>query len=255
MDMTGFLDVKDLTKHFGGLAALQDVDFSLQEGEMLGVIGPNGAGKTTLFNVITGVYPATKGTVLFSNRDITHMKTHHRARMGLVRSFQQVNIFSELTALQNLRQGLYTSIEIGFWKSLFDTRGNRAKIAEIENQALALLRSLGMEEHRDEMAGALPLGIQKKLGIAIALAANPKVILLDEPISGLNPSEITAVMEFIADEVRKRCTCIIIEHHVKTVMNYCDRILVLNFGKKIAEGLPQEIAKNPEVIAAYLGEE
>lgn len=255
MDTSTLLEVKNVSKHFGGLAALTDVNLALKAGEMLGVIGPNGAGKTTLFNVITGVYPPSHGKVFLMNEDITHIETYLRARKGIVRSFQQVNVFSRLTTLKNMVQGFRTSFQINFWKTLFDTKENRKKVSQIETQALELLSSLGMEQFRDEMAGSLPLGVQKKLGIAIALAANPKVLLLDEPVSGLNPVEIEAVMHFVAGVVRKRCTCIIIEHHVKTVLNYCDRIMVLNFGRKIGDGLPQEISENPEVIAAYLGEE
>lgn len=234
---------------------MTDVGLTLREGEFLGIIGPNGAGKTTLFNVITGVYPPTKGHVILMKEDITHLKTHERARKGVVRSFQQVSVFLKMTVTENLLQGFHNSFGINFWESLFNTKGSRGKISKVRTQALELLQSLEMDHFKDEIAGSLPLGIQKKLGIAIALAANPKVLMLDEPVSGLNPVEIELVMHFIANIVRKRCTCIIIEHHVKTVMDYCDRIMVLHFGRKIAEGLPREIARNRDVIVAYLGEE
>jgi branched-chain amino acid transport system ATP-binding protein len=255
MEASKLLEVKDVSKQFGGLAALTDVNLTLKEGEFLGIIGPNGAGKTTLFNVITGVYPATKGHVILMSEDITHLKIHERARKGIVRSFQQVNVFSQLTVTENLLQGFHNFFGISFWEGLFYTKGSREKISKVKAQALELLHFLEMDHVKDEIAGALPLGIQKKLGIAIALAANPKVLLLDEPVSGLNPIEIELVMHFIASTVRKRCTCVVIEHHVKTVMDYCDRIMVLHFGRKIAEGLPQEVSRNRDVIVAYLGED
>jgi branched-chain amino acid transport system ATP-binding protein len=255
METTPLLEIRDVSKHFGGLAALTEVNLTLKEGEFLGIIGPNGAGKTTLFNVVTGVYPPTKGHVILMNEEITHLKTHERARKGIVRSFQQVNVFSKLTVTENLLQGFHNHFGINFWESLFNTKGSREKISKIKTKALELLRSLEMDQFKDEIAGSLPLGIQKKLGIAIALAANPKVVLLDEPVSGLNPVEIELVMHFISNVVRKRCTCVIIEHHVKTVMNYCDQIMVLRFGRKIAEGLPHEVSRNRDVIVAYLGED
>jgi len=255
MNDGALLRLNDVSKHFGGLTALSDVTFALKQAEFLGVIGPNGAGKTTIFNVITGVYPVTKGNIFLMDEEITHLKTHERARKGIVRSFQQTNVFSKLSVLENLLQGFHNSFRINFVEDFFNTKKSRDKLDQLKAQALDLLRFLEMERFRDEIAGSLPLGIQKKLGIAIALAANPKVLLLDEPVSGLNPIEIESVMHFIAETVRNKCTCVIIEHHVKTVLNYCDRIIVLNFGRKIAEGLPVEISKNPEVIAAYLGEE
>jgi branched-chain amino acid transport system ATP-binding protein len=255
MDESAILEVRNISKHFGGVAALTDVSLTLQEEEFLGIIGPNGAGKTTLFNVITGVYSPSEGKVFLKNRDITHLMTHERAKQGIVRSFQQINVFSSLTVIENILQGFHNTFRINFWEDLFNTKGSTGKTLQAKDKALELLESLELEQFKDETAGSLPLGIQKKLGIAIALAANPKVLLLDEPVSGLNPVEIDAVMHFISNVVRKRCTCIIIEHHVKTVLNYCDRITVLQFGRKIAEGRPEEITKNREVILAYLGEE
>jgi branched-chain amino acid transport system ATP-binding protein len=255
MEASVLLEVRNISKHFGGLAALDNVNISVKEGEFFGIIGPNGAGKTTLFNVITGVHTPTGGKVFLTNKEITHLKTYERARRGIVRSFQQVNVFSQLTVTENLLQGFHSSFQINFWKSFLPTRKSNEQMAKMKDQALDLLRSLEMEPFKDEISGSLPLGIQKKLGIAVALAANPKILLLDEPVSGLNPVEIEAVMHFIQNMVRKRCTCVIIEHHVKTVLNYCDRIMVLQFGRKIAEGIPSEIARNRDVIVAYLGEE
>jgi branched-chain amino acid transport system ATP-binding protein len=255
MDESTILEVRNISKHFGGLAALTDVGLTLQEGEFLGIIGPNGAGKTTLFNIITGVYSPSQGKVFLKSKDITHLLTHERARQGIIRSFQQINVFSSLTVIENILQGFHNTFRINFLEDLFNTKRSMGKMEQARDRALDLLGSLELEQFKDETAGSLPLGIQKKLGIAIALAANPKVLLLDEPVSGLNPVEIDAVMHFISNVVRKRCTCIIIEHHVKTVLNYCDRIMVLQFGKKIAEGRPEEITKNREVIVAYLGEE
>lgn len=234
---------------------MESVNVTINAGEFFGIIGPNGAGKTTLFNVITGLHTPSHGKVFLKQEDITNLKTFERARRGIVRSFQQVNVFSQLTATENLLQGFHTSFHINFWKSLFPLRECKEQMRNMRTQVLDLLGSLGMDQLGDEIAGSLPLGIQKKLGIAMALAANPKVLLLDEPVSGLNPVEIEAVMQFIQNIVRKKCTCVIIEHHVKTVLNYCDRIMVLQFGKKIAEGIPAEISRNRDVIVAYLGEE
>jgi branched-chain amino acid transport system ATP-binding protein len=249
------LEVKDLSKRFGGIVALDGVNFSVEKGCFLGIIGPNGAGKTTLFNVITGVYPESSGKVYLLGEDLGKFKAYERARKGILRSFQQTNIFSKLKVMENMLQGFHTAIPLNFWMSLFPTNKSKRLMEEKTVQALEILKFLGLEQFSHHLAGSLPLGIQKKIGIALALVAGPKVLLLDEPVAGLNSGEIDGVMHFINDIVRKKCTCIIIEHHVKTVMHYCDRLLVLHFGKKIAEGLPEEVRNNRDVVVAYLGEE
>jgi branched-chain amino acid transport system ATP-binding protein len=254
MELDHLLEVKDILKKFGGLTALNQISLTIKKEEFLGIIGPNGAGKTTLFNIITGTYLPTRGRIYLRGEDITHKSTDERARKGIIRSFQQVAVFPKLTVLENILQGYHQDLKTNFFKALFQTKSVEENMSKIRHEAHELLGRMGMGEIEDQVAGALPLGIQKKIGIAIALAARPKLLLLDEPVSGLNPIEKQGVMNFIMQFARDKCTCIIIEHHVKTILNYCDRIAVLNFGRKIAEGLPREIVKNREVISAYLGE-
>lgn len=235
------LRVNGIFKTFGGLVALSDVTFSVNKGEILGLIGPNGAGKTTLFNVVNGFYPPSEGEVFFKEARISHLKPHQICKMGVGRTFQVVKPLQRMTALDNVITSAFL----------------RAKHkAQAEEIALEALKFTGLYEDRNIISKGLPLGKRKRLEITRALAAKPEIILLDESFAGLNPTEINEQIE-IVNKIRteRGVTILIIEHHMKVIMSISDRIVVLNYGQKIAEGTPYEIGHNPVVIEAYLGEE
>ncbi len=238
------LEVKDLVKRFGGLVALDHVSFSVYEREIVGLIGPNGAGKTTLFNCITGVYKPDEGKVIFRGFDVTGWPPHAIARLGMVRTFQIVKPFSEMTVKQNVMVG-----------ALFGKQTPRVDMDEAERIAEEILEFLGLEDKADLPAGTLNIHEKKMLELARALAAKPDLLLLDEVLAGLTPAEVEHMLELIArirDE--KGVTIIMVEHLMHAVMNIAERVIVLNFGRKIAEGPPEAIVKNPQVIEAYLGD-
>ncbi len=233
------LQVREVSKRFGGLAALTNVSYFLNQGEILGLIGPNGAGKTTLFNVVNGFYPPTKGEVLFKGEKISHLKPHQICKLGIGRTFQVVRPLKRMTALDNVIASAFL----------------RAKDkAAAEGIALEALRFTGLYEDRNVLSKGLPLGKRKKLEIARALATQPQMLLLDESFAGLNPSEQNELIDIIRQIRTKGITIMVIEHHMKVIMSLSDRIVVLNYGEKIAEGTPKEITSNPLVIEAYLGE-
>ena len=233
------LEIKDVTKRFGGLTALANVSYSLNKGEILGLIGPNGAGKTTLFNVVNGFYPPTKGEVLFDGEKISNLKPHQICKLGIGRTFQVVRPLRRMTVLDNVIASAFL----------------RAKDkAEAEGIALETLRFTGLYEDRNVLSKGLPLGKRKKLEIARALATRPEMLLLDESFAGLNPSEQNELIDIIRQIRTRGITIMVIEHHMKIIMSLSDRIVVLNYGQKIAEGTPKEISSNPLVIEAYLGE-
>lgn len=233
------LEVKGVSRFFGGLAALTDISFNVNKGEILGLIGPNGAGKTTLFNVVNGFYKPSKGEVFFNGKKISDMKPHKLCMLGLARTFQVVKPLQRMSVLDNV-------IASAFLRS--------KKKTQAEETALDALRFTGLYEDRDVISKGLPLGKRKKLEIARALATGPEMILLDESFAGLNPTELNESIEIIKKIKAKGITIMIIEHHMKVIMSISDRIVVLNYGEKIAEGTPDEIRKNPLVIEAYLGE-
>jgi branched-chain amino acid transport system ATP-binding protein len=235
------IEVRNVTKRFGGLAALTDVTFELKKGEILGLIGPNGAGKTTMFNVINGFYPPTKGDVFLRGQKISNLKPHKLCRLGVARTFQVVRPLQRMSVLDNL-------IASAFVRS-------KSK-AQAEAVSLDVMKFTGMYDDQNTISKGLPLGKRKRLEIARALATQPEIILLDEAFAGLNPTEINEQIE-IVKKIRseKGITILIIEHHMRVIMSISDRIVVLNYGQKIAEGTPQEIGRNPSVIEAYLGEE
>jgi branched-chain amino acid transport system ATP-binding protein len=249
------LDIQKVSMHFGGLRAIQDLDFILEDGEIRGLIGPNGAGKTTLFNIISGVYIPTLGKFFFKGQDITTLRPHATARLGIVRSFQATVLFKHFTVLRNVMMGCHLHSHYNFFGSLFGTPATREHERENERRSMEIIEFLGLEKMKNELAINLPHGHQRALGVAIALAAQPKLLMLDEPVTGMNPEESAAMMKLIRRIRDRGITILLIEHDMKVVMGVCEKITVLNFGQKIAEGTPEEIQKNPAVHEAYLGGE
>jgi branched-chain amino acid transport system ATP-binding protein len=248
------LNVSRLTVRFGGLTAVNEVDFSISPKEIVSLIGPNGAGKTTTFNAVTGFIRKASGTVSFEGQDLTGRKTHEIARAGIVRTYQITSLFPNLMVLDNIRTGHHMGERETLLDVFFNTRRKRKIEKETLEKAHEILRFIGLEEKKDTIASHLPYGEQRLLEIGIALAAGPKLLLLDEPSAGLNDTE-TQEMKHLIGRMRDRgITILLVEHDMKLVMGVSDRIVVLNFGKKIAEGTPDQIRCNPEVITAYLGE-
>ena len=248
------LDVRNITMRFGGLVALEDVTFTLSRGEILALIGPNGAGKTTAFNVITGFLTPTGGRVLEDGRmDVTSLPPHEICRHGLVRMFQKASVFPAATAIDNVTIACHRLGRAGFWALVFDTAATRREEMALAARATALLTFAGVAHRAHEIASNLSYGEQRLLGLAIALAPGPSVLLLDEPVAGLNPAETQRVMALIQEIRRQGVSVLLVEHDMKMVMGVSDRIVVLNHGRKIAEGRPTEIQRDAEVIRAYLG--
>ena len=248
------LEIRELSKSFGGLNAVYQVSMDLIQGEILGLIGPNGAGKTTLFNLITGFTRPNKGRIKFRGEDITGLKPSEIASKGIVRTFQAANtIFQQRTVWENVLIASHLKYRSGLLRTLINTPFVVAEENNIKNQALELIDSIGLSTVKNEYAANLPHGYQRLLGVCLALAANPIILLLDEPVTGLTPEETSAFMSYIKKLRDNGLTILLVEHNMKAVMNTCDRIIVLNYGKKIAEGSPEVISKDEGVIQAYLG--
>lgn len=247
------LDVDNVTLRFGGVTALDGVSFEIREGEILGLIGPNGAGKTTCFNVMTGVYRPTEGQVRFGGQPLAGLKRHQITKLGIARTFQNIRLFKSMTALDNVRVGFDARSSTGMLHALFRTPGQRLEEAEGIARAEQLLEFVGIGHRADELASNLSYGDQRRLEIARAIATGPRLLCLDEPAAGFNPAEKAKLMQLIRDVRDQGYTVLLIEHDMRLVMGVTDRIVVLEFGQKIAEGTPEEIQNNPAVIAAYLG--
>lgn len=247
------LELKELTIRFGGLVALQNLSFHLAEQEIVTLIGPNGAGKTTAFNIITGFLRPTHGQVIYSGENIVGLFPHQIASKGLIRTFQKTNVFSSVSVFKGMMMGRHARTRSGFLKILLNTHYVRTEEEKSKDKVEAILDFVGLAHRRDELARNLPSGEQRLLEVAVALAGEPNLLLLDEPATGMNPSEKDRMMGLIKKIRSNGITILLVEHDMRLVMGISDRIVVLNYGKKIAEGKPREIQENEEVIQAYIG--
>lgn len=250
-----FLEVKGLTKNFGGLVAVSDLDFRVEKAQLFGIIGPNGAGKTTIFNLLSGNLKPTRGKIIFKGEDMTELSPHRIAAKGMVRTFQMKNLFFDMSVIENMLTAYHLHYKVGNWSHFVGTPSAQKDEGEAREKASQMLKYVGLEDKEDVLAKYLAYGHQSALGMILALTVNPELLLLDEPVAGMNEAEIQVVMDLIKKIRNMGITIIVVEHNMKVIMGLCEHIMVVNFGKKIAEGSPREISQNREVIEAYLGVE
>jgi branched-chain amino acid transport system ATP-binding protein len=247
------LSIERIAVHFGGLIALSDMTFAVDEGEVVSLIGPNGAGKTTAFNVITGFLRPSRGEIRYRGRTLNGLRPHEIAEVGLVRTFQKTSVFGANSVFENILIGLHRRGRATAWQTLLALPGVRAEERRLRDEAREILDFVGIGQRAKELGDALPYGEQRLLEVAVALAARPSLLLLDEPVSGMNPSETSSFMRLLEKILARDITVLLVEHDMRMVMGVSDRVVVLNHGKIIAEGPPAEIQENPEVVRAYLG--
>jgi len=250
------LELKNVSKNFGGIAAVKDVTLSVQKGEMVGLIGPNGAGKTTVFNLITGVYKITEGSIAFERQYIHDKSPVSIVKSGIARTFQNIRLFNKLSVLENIRTVLFRKANYNFAGALVRTKGVSKIEKRLFNEAMEFLDVVGLLEYAYNRADSLPYGLQRKLEISRALALQPKLLLLDEPAAGMNPDECLELVELITKiKAKYNLTIVLIEHHMDVIMELCPRLVVINFGEVLMEGTKHDVQRDPRVLKAYLGEE